>query len=234
MAEIIENTHGHKVDTDKFATRGQNAASLSLGIIGTALGALAGGGGLVNMFTGGSNTKHPCKTDSTASGMTDADLYVERQQCQKYLDFTNMYYQDRIEDIVEKNAIISSIKDADAQNRFQLYTYARDNYDTLNNRQNDLAFTLYKGQRDANDMLAARIAEVDKKVDVMAAIRPYQDALIDSKINTNAILADYALNKRTCRMIEGQLVLPSTPVVSGYGSYYVTTNSSSSTPVTSA
>ena len=39
-------------------------------------------------------------------------------------------------------------------------------------------------------------------------------------IEKNAILADYNLSKRTCRMIEGQLVLPNTPVVSGYGSYY--------------
>ena len=60
----------------------------------------------------------------------------------------------------------------------------------------------------------------DKKVDIMAAIRPYQDALINAKIDTVASNANFNLEKRTCKMITGQLVLPSTPVVTGYGSYF--------------
>lgn len=53
----------------------------------------------------------------------------------------------------------------------------------------------------------------------MAAIRPYQDALIDNKIEKAELMAQYNLDRRTCRMITGQLVLPSTPTVTGYGSY---------------
>jgi hypothetical protein len=45
---------------------------------------------------------------------------------------------------------------------------------------------LYKSQRDSDDILAKRIDEVDKKVDIMAAIRPYQDALINAKIDNVA------------------------------------------------
>ena len=48
-------------------------------------------------------------------------------------------------------------------------------------RDVDNSFMLYKSQRDADDVLAKRIDEVDKKVDVMAAIRPYQDALHQCK-----------------------------------------------------
>ena len=61
---------------------------------------------------------------------------------------------------------------------------------------------------------------VEKKVDIMGAIRPYQDALINAKIDNVAANANFNLEKRTCKMITGQLVLPSTPTVTGYGSYY--------------
>jgi hypothetical protein len=54
----------------------------------------------------------------------------------------------------------------------------------------------------------------------MAAIRPYQDALINAKIDNVAANANFNLEKRTCKMISGQLVLPSTPTVTGYGSYF--------------
>ena len=87
------------------------------------------------------------------------------------------------------------------------------------NRDVDNSFGLYTYSRDSTDIQMNKINEVDKKVDVMAAIRPYQDALINAKIDNTALLGDFNLQKRTCRMIQGQLVLPSTPVVSGYGSY---------------
>jgi hypothetical protein len=54
---------------------------------------------------------------------------------------------------------------------------------------------------------------------MMAAIRPYQDALINAKIDNVALVGDFNLARRTCRMISGEVVLPSTPVITGYGSY---------------
>ena len=78
---------------------------------------------------------------------------------------------------------------------------------------------MYKLNRDTKDELSRRIDEVDKKVDIMAAIRPYQDALINCKIDNNALIADFNLSRRTCRMIQGELVLPSTPTITGYASY---------------
>ena len=68
-----------------------------------------------------------------------------------------------------------------------------------------------------NDILAHKIGEVDKKVDMMAAVRPYQDALINAKIDKNALISDFNLHRRTCKMIEGQLVLPDN-LISGYTS----------------
>jgi hypothetical protein len=78
---------------------------------------------------------------------------------------------------------------------------------------------LYKGQRDDKDALIAKINDVEKKVDVMSAIRPYQDALINAKIDNVALVGDFNLARRTCRMIAGELVLPSTPTVTGYPSF---------------
>ena len=83
---------------------------------------------------------------------------------------------------------------------------------------------MYKGQRDTKDDLLAKINDVEKKVDVISAIRPYQDALINAKIDNVALVGDFNLARRTCRMIQGELVLPSTPTVTGYASYNKFTN----------
>ena len=165
-------------------------------IIGTALGALnslgSGNGLLGGLFCGGSGY---C---SKNAGITNEELYIERTQAAEYLATTKQYYEGMIK---SNKAITDAFFDS----------YKRDV---------DNSFMLYKSQRDADDALAKRIDEVDKKVDIMAAIRPYQDALINAKIDTVASNANFNLEKRTCKMITGQLVLPSTPVVTGYGSYF--------------
>ena len=169
-------------------------------IIGTALGALntlgnGNGSGLLSGLFGGSNNTGNC---SKIAGITNEELYIERSQAAEYLATTKQYY----EGLMQTN---KSITDA----FFDSYK-----------RDVDNSFMLYKSQRDADDVLAKRIDEVDKKVDVMAAIRPYQDALINAKIDNVAANANFNLEKRTCKMISGQLVLPSTPTITGYGSYY--------------
>jgi hypothetical protein len=216
MAEVIEKTHEceHKHEEIPY---GKINAGLTTGIIGTALGGLnmlTNGKGLLNLFGGNNcnNCNNQCNcpgSDITAqsNSMTPESLYLERKECADYLDITKQYYEGRL---IQKNELTNAFFDA----------YKRDV---------DNSFALYKLNRDSNDALMSRIAEVDKKVDIMAAVRPYQDALIDCKINTNALLANYALDKRTCRMIEGQLVLPSTPVISGYGSYSACVPSQSTT-----
>lgn len=156
-----------------------------------------GYGNMMSWNNGGYGVYSGSDVASEARTMTSEDLYMERKECKDYLDITKQYYEGKLEN---KEALTNAFFDA----------YKRDI---------DNSFQLYKYTRDSNDMLMGKIANVEKKVDIMAAVRPYQDALIDSKINTNAILSNYALDKRTCRMIEGQLVLPSTPEVTGYGSF---------------
>ena len=191
MAEIIENK------THEIPSMAKANAGLTLGIIGTALGALNGlgsGNGLLSGLLGG-GCAGPC---SKNAGITNEELYIERSQAAEHLATTKQYY----EGLIQTN---KSITDA----FFDSYK-----------RDVDNSFMLYKSQRDSDDVLARKIDEVDKKVDIMAAIRPYQDALINAKIDTVAANANFNLEKRTCKMITGQLVLPSTPTVTGYGSYF--------------
>ena len=85
--------------------------------------------------------------------------------------------------------------------------------------QVDADFGLYKSTRDGFDITNARISDLETKVAVLTATRPYQDALIQSDIRRVAEHADFNLWRRTCRMISGEVVLPNTPTVTGYASY---------------
>ena len=135
-------------------------------------------------------------------------LYNERKECQDYIDLTKQYYEGQIATREDLNSKF-----------FSLYKMGTDNSFSLYKQHVDDSFALYKGQRDTKDDLLAKISDVEKKVDVMSAIRPYQDALINAKIDNVALVGDFNLARRTCRMIQGELVLPSTPTVTGYPSY---------------
>ena len=171
-------------------------------IIGTSLaGLLALKSGLFNNILGGGC---PAQEENVPFG----SLYNERKETQDYIELTKQYYEGQIatrEDINSKF--------------FNLYKMGTDNSFALYKQHVDDSFALYKGQRDNKDELLAKISDVEKKVDVIAAVRPYQDALINAKIDNVALVGDFNLARRTCRMIQGELVLPSTPTVTGYPSF---------------
>ena len=198
MAEVMEHACQHK----EYASKSKANAGLTTGIIGTSLaglltlGVLGKGSGLL----GGNGPACP--------GVPHGELYNERKEQADYVELTKQYYETQIE---TNNKI--------DKNFFDLYKMNVDNSFGLYKNQVDNSFALYKGQRDQSDFLMAKIADVEKKVDVMSAIRPYQDALINAKIDQNALVADFNLSRRTCKMIQGELVLPSTPTVTGYASY---------------
>ena len=199
MAEVMENTCNH----DKYATKAKANAGLTTGIIGTslagllALGAIGKGGSLLNIGGGCPNP-----------GVPQGDLYNERKETADYIELTKKYYENEI----ATNQKID-------KNFFDLYKMNVDTSFGLYKNHVDDSFKLYKGQRDQADVLMAKIADVEKKVDIMGAVRPYQDALINAKIDNVALVGDYNLARRTCKMIQGELVLPSTPTVTGYPSY---------------
>lgn len=223
MAEIVDQSGKvHDVASNSKANAG-----LTTGIIGTSLAGLLTLGGLSGI---GGLLGRPVCGCSQANDMTNEDLYLERKVADNYINVTKEYYNGQLSTQKELADLFFDSYKHTSDSAFMLYKNQRDmfdvataeqreNYNTLNNRLIEYSFGLYKNQRDEKDALNAKIAELQSKVDVMAAIRPYQDALINAKIDQNALVSDYKLSKCTCRMIEGQLVLPSTPVVSGYTSY---------------
>jgi hypothetical protein len=172
-------------------------------IIGTSLaGLLALKSGMFNNILGGG-----CPTPAEGS-VPFGSLYNERKENQDYIELTKQYYEGQIANREELN-----------NKFFSLYKMGTDNSFALYKQHVDDSFSLYKGQRDNKDELLAKISDVEKKVDVITAIRPYQDALINAKIDNVALVSDFNLARRTCRMIQGELVLPSTPTVTGYPSF---------------
>lgn len=189
----------------QYASNAKANAGLTTGIIGTSLaglltlGAMNGGKGLLGGLLGGC-----CPDPQVPTG----DLYNERKETADYIELTKQFYEGQI----------ATQKQID-KNFFDIYKMNVDTSWGLYKNHVDDSFALYKGQRDQKDELIAKIDAVDKKVDIMAAIRPYQDALINCKIENVAQVADFNLARRTCRMIQGELVLPSTPTVTGYPSF---------------
>lgn len=176
-------------ESDVFATKGKANAALTTGIIGTALGGILAFKD--GLFKGilGVGNNDDC--------VPHGERYNERKEQEDYIALTKQYY----ESVIANQANVN-------QKFFDLYKMNVDN-----------SFGLYRGQRDTKDELITKINEVDKKVDMMAAVRPYQDALINCKIDNVALVSDFNLARRTCRMLQGELVLPSTPTVTGYASY---------------
>ena len=174
----------------EYASKAKGNAGLTLGIIGTSLaGLMALGGGVGNLLN--------CGAAPNCSNVPHGELYNERKEQADFVELTKQYYESQI----ATNAKID-------KNFFDLYKFGVDN-----------SFGLYKGQRDQADAIFAKIADVEKKVDIMSAVRPYQDALINAKIDNVAMVGDFNLARRTCRMIQGELVLPNTPTVTGFASY---------------
>ena len=177
---------------DKYATKAKANAGLTTGIIGTSLAGLLALGA-IGKGGGLLNLGGGCPNP----GVPQGDLYNERKETEDYIELTKQYYEAQI-----------ATNEKIDKNFFDLYKFGVDN-----------SFGLYKGQRDQADAIFAKIADVEKKVDIMSAVRPYQDALINAKIDNVAAVSDFNLARRTCRMIQGELVLPSTPTVTGYASY---------------
>ncbi len=235
-AKVVEKKiyeEGKKVGD--YASKATGNAGLTLGIIGTALGAgawLFGGNRNVFGSLGGSTMPENVNINTygvSASSNQPTALQVMEKECADEvklltdmfglkLDTANKFYAMRETDIAEKFSMYKGATDAiNAENRramkaeFGLYK-----------SQIDADFGLYKNQRDQYDALQAKYCDLDKKVAVMEALTPYKEKLMMAYVN-----------EKTCNCLRGQLVLPSTPVVSGYGSYGCNCQAAS-TPTTGA
>lgn len=209
---------------DEYASKGLAGTALGIGIGGLALALLNGNGRGVFGSLGGSNMPENVNINTygaNSSSNQPTALQVMEKECADEvklltdmfglkLDTANKFYAMRETDIAEK---------------FGLYKSQVDAINAENRRAIDAEFGLYKAGRDQYDATNAKMAALETKVAVMEALTPYKEKLMMAYVN-----------EKTCNCLRGQLVLPSTPVVSGYGSYgcNCTTPSTPTTPTTGA
>lgn len=156
--DVIEKKEIVREDNHDYASKGVAGSALGLGIAGTALALLNGNG----LFGWGK--------------ARNEDMYLERKECQDYVDLTKEFYAGRIQSI-------------------------RDSADVFYNMEaklNDSAFRLYKSQRDNYDALADRIAKLETKASITDAVEPWRDQVLQMKINSVAGLVDLEAQKRSC------------------------------------
>ena len=214
FVQMEETEHNSK----EYASKGVAGTALGLGIAGTALWLL--NGGLSGCGNGLFGLNNRCASNSIATGAAIAAeaadaRYLERKECEDYVTLVNGLWQKSYDQQKERFADRQTIN----QEMFGIYSSMRNGFDTINSKHNADLFALYKSTRDDKDAVLAEVGALRTEVAVMKAIRPYQDKLIQCDINNAAQQADFNLFRRTCRMISGEVVLPNTPVVSGYGSY---------------
>lgn len=215
------------------STRERANAGLALGIIGTVLGAAAlwGRGGGIGNILGGSGASVPANVNingglGTTGCCAPTAFEAYQHECEDVLALTSALYNQRINslqeatearnvDVNEKFQLYKSQIDAD----FGLYINNRNNIDSVNNRINNELFSLYKYTRDKDDETNARLSKLESAVAVNSAVRPYQDKLIQCEIDKAFNGAINYTDRKTCKMITGQVVIPNTPVVTGFGGY---------------
>lgn len=213
--------------------RGVDNSARTLGIIGTVAGgvALANAWHRGNLFGGGYNNGMPENINintlgGAAAGAVPTAFQAWERSCDDAIALTNelwrlqlaserQLYAIRDVDVNEKFQLYKSQIDAD----FGLYKSQRDADDAIIAKHNQDVFGLYKEQRDNFDKVTAELTALKTKVAVDEAIRPYQDKLIQCEIEKAFTASINYTDRKTCRMISGQVVLPSTPTVTGYGSY---------------
>lgn len=210
MEPIIKETQVIKDHGDWDSnTRTKANWALGLGIGGLVAGgiALARQGGIGGVFGGGT----PPQT-VVYSGPANCPAAAFEKECTDILNVTKGMYDLFI--VGQQNA--AKAREIDVAEKFGLYVNNRDNIDGVNARINNELFSLYKYTRDKDDETNAKIYDLAQQVAVNTAVRPYQDKLIQCKIDeVYTALVNY-VDRKTCRLIPGRLVLPSTPTVTGY------------------
>ena len=217
----------------EYASKGLAGTALGIGIGGLALALLNGNGrGVFGSLGNGmpDNVNINTYGGMTASNTAPTALEVMEKECDDEvklltymfgmkLDTANKFYAMRETDIAEKFSMYKGANDAiNAENRRAMQAEFG-----LYKSQIDADFGLYKNQRDQYDALQAKYSDLDKKVAVMEALTPYKEKLMMAYVKEN-----------TCNCLRGQLMLPNTPVLQGFGSYSGCNCTAPSTPTTGA
>lgn len=195
--------------------RGKANWGLGLGIAGTVLGvaALTRQGGLGGLLGVGAPTPAPVPGGVTYNVGSPAcctpSLY--EKECEDILNVTKGMYDLAISGM--NNA--AKAREVDVAEKFGLYVNNRDNIDRVNGRINDELFSLYKYTRDKDDETNAKIYDIAQQVAINTAVRPYQDKLIQCKIDESVAWLKNYVDRNLCGVIKGVNCLPLTPTVTG-------------------
>lgn len=204
---------------------GYNRTDRTLGVLGTVFGSAAllalwnrNGGGIGNILGGGSSgTPTNVNINGGLGGGCIAPTTFETyaHECEDVLALTNTIWSQKVDTMKG----FYDYRNVDVAEKFGLYKDNRDNIDGVNNRINNELFSLYKYTRDKDDAINARLAKLESEVAINTAVRPYQDKLIQCEIDKAFTAGINYVDRKTCKMITGVTVIPSTPTITGYGSY---------------
>lgn len=122
---------------------------------------------------------------------TPAPFEVWQKECADNIALTNEIWSQKMNTM----QTMAQTREVDVREKFGLYKTQRDLYDVLNERY------------------AQKFNDLDRKVAVLEATRPYQDRLIQCDIEKAFGTAINYTDKKTCRAIYGVVGLPNTPTV---------------------
>lgn len=236
--EIIEKEKVTEVPADYYADKygyrrdvnGKANAGLTLGIIGTALGAWAlfgnrrtgTGLGFASGLNGSGSTNINVNGVDPVTGMVSSAgpnaWEAWQKECQDTLALQKGLYDWALSQQSQRFADRQVIN----EEMFGIYKTTRDGFDVVNAKQNDIAFRLYKGSRDQYDDLSKQISDLKTHIAVSDAVRPYQDKMLQLEICAAKKDADFNderiinyVNRLDCRNIKGINCLPNEPTVTG-------------------
>lgn len=211
---------------------GKANAGLALGIVGTVLGGAALFGNRRSGFFGtgangdGANIAIASCGYAGGNNVAPTAFQAWEKECEDTLalqkglyDWALAQQSQRFADRQTLNAELFGVWKSQVDGDFGLYKSTRDGFDALSAKQTTDAFNLYKSQRDSDDAILKELSDLKAQVAINAAIRPYQDKLIQCEIDKAFTAGINYTDRKTCKMIEGQVVLPNTPTVTGFGSY---------------
>lgn len=215
---VKEKEYVHGEEKKNYATKGE---ALGVGIPALALGGLSAlalwnrGRGGIGLGSGmPENVNINTVSDAIGrSGAAPTAFQAWEKSCEEAVELTNAMWRNK----VNTQDQMYAHRDIDINEKFQLWKSQVDADFGLYKSQIDADFGLYKSQRDLYDVLneryGAKFNELDKKVAVLEATRPYQDKLIQCEIDRAFTASINYTDRKTCRAIYGVVGLPSTPTV---------------------
>lgn len=214
---------------------GKANAGLTLGIIGTALGAWAlfgnnrRSGLLGGISSGGSgldsaniNINGISPMNTTGVSQPTAFQAWEKESSDALAlqagiyNLAMTYQNNRFSDRQQLNSELFSAWKSQIDADFNLYKNTRDSYDALSAKHNSDTFNLYKSQRDSDDSIRQELSDLKAQVAINAAVRPYQDKLIQCEIEKAYTAGINYTDRKTCNVLYGQVCLPNEPTITGF------------------